>query len=276
MIKLAADVETPIYVKTGSEAPWPSDEVFFMLTGDGLFLCRNHEFFTSSVPAPNPPCDLEPHRGFLRLHYPKIPRKLMEQAVGFFHAVYKRYSSEAGLLLVWNPRQLQLRLLCPRQEATISRSWSGTYPVGLHYEIPDLGEDLLIGDLHSHADEPAYASHTDKLDERNRGAGIHVVVGRLGEIDRGGQIDLHVDGVVDGTRFKVPHRLIIEDYRQPGANVPRRWMDRIWVTDCGTGSTDDPCRAARDGARGDAAPRSLDDLETGRPGGRPDLDGAHQ
>ena len=42
---------TPILLKTADTMPWPEDEsVFHLVTSDGLFLCRNHPFFTSSVP----------------------------------------------------------------------------------------------------------------------------------------------------------------------------------------------------------------------------------
>ena len=210
--------------------PWPDDDVFFLETGDGLFLCRNHEFFTSSVPAPNPPCELAAHRAFMKVKYPRIPQSLMELAVGFFYRVYKQHGSEAGLLLAWNRKRERMRLVCPQQEATVSRGWTGVYPIGLFYEIPDLGDDLLIGDLHSHADESAYASHTDKTDEQDRGSAIHVVVGKLSAIDADGQIDLHVDGVVDGTRFNVPPGMVIEGCGRPRQDVPRHWIKRVKIT----------------------------------------------
>ena len=48
----------------------------------------------------------------------------------------------------------------------------------------------LFGDIHSHVDEPAYASGTDKWDERYR-AGLHIVVGRLGQEPP----ELHIEAV---------------------------------------------------------------------------------
>jgi PRTRC genetic system protein A len=237
------DLNTPIYVKVDDRAPWPPDDVFFLLTGDGLFLCRNHAFFISSVPAPNPPSGLGRHRAFLKTRYPKIPRRLFERAVGFFHAIYKRHGSEAGLLLVWNGRKKRMRLVCPDQVAIVSRSWSRTHPIGLFYKIPDLGGDLLIGDLHSHGNESAYASFTDKKDEKDR-AGIHVVVGRMGDIDVGGDPDLHLELVIDGARFSVASELILEGYTGPCSKVPPAWLEQVKVESYGTASGD---HGGRDG-----------------------------
>ncbi|MHC4415949.1 MAG: hypothetical protein ACYS0G_11755 [Planctomycetota bacterium] len=265
------DLNTPIYVKIDDRAPWPRDDVFFMLTGNGLFLCRNHAFFVSSVPATSPPCGLGRHRPFLKSRYPKVPRRLFELAVGFFHAVYRRHGSEAGLLLVWNHRAKRMRLVCPDQVAVVSRTWSRTHPIGLHYEIPDLGGDLLIGDLHSHANEPAYASVTDKNDETDR-AGIHVVVGRLGDIDAGCGPDLHLELVIDGVRFSAAPESILEGYSRPRSNVPPRWLEQVKVESYGYGSGTDGGRDedASEGGRNDDGPRSGEGYSRGSGYGRAD------
>ena len=46
---------TPIYIKPRADTAWPEDSVFYMLTGSGLFLCRNNPFYQSAVPAPRWP-----------------------------------------------------------------------------------------------------------------------------------------------------------------------------------------------------------------------------
>ena len=222
---------TPIYFKLRDDAPWPEDEVFFVLSRDGLHLCRNHRFFRSSVPAPRLPSELGRHETFLELtDFPRIPRALLERAVGFFHEVYQRHGSEAGLLLVWNESTGETRLVCPQQRAAVRRSSYDTYPLDLHYTIPDLAaDDRVLGDLHSHADEPAYASATDKADEQVR-TGVHVVVGRLGDIGRGRRPQFHVDLVADGTRFTVrSHGAVFEGYHGPDRSFPTEWLDCLEV-----------------------------------------------
>jgi PRTRC genetic system protein A len=229
LIRVGEHLRTPIYLKLQQDAAWPKDAVFFLLSGEGLHLCRNHDLFRSSVPAPNFPAELAPHEPFLALRYPVIPRRLVERAVGFFHEVYRRWGAEAGLLLVLDDATRQLRLTCPRQVASISRGIAGTLPLNLRYQIPPLEPgELLIGDLHSHANEPAYASGTDRADEVNR-TGLHVVVGRLGAVDRGETPAFHVDAVADGMRFSVQPRMVMEQYRRPGDDYPVWWLDRVEV-----------------------------------------------
>ena len=225
----SADLMTPVYLKTQEDQHWPQDEVFYLLSGDGLFLCRNHPFFVSSVPAPQAPSELTEHAPFLKLRYPKIPQVLMEQAVGFFYEVYLRHRSEAGLLLVWDEERKQVKLVCPEQEALVSKSLFRTFALALKYEIPELDGGLLLGDLHSHACEPAYASQLDQADERGRGAGIHIVVGRLDRVSAGRLPEVHIDAITDRVRFNVPAHMLIEGYRTPRMDFPPEWMEKVKV-----------------------------------------------
>jgi hypothetical protein len=120
-----------------------------------------------------------------------------------------------------------VRLVVPKQTATISPGYNGTpYPIGLHYAPPtDLPVDWVpFGDIHSHVEYSAYASATDKADETHA-AGLHVVVGRISQEPP----DIHVEAVVDGTRFELDASRVIEDYRCRRTNVPRKWIDRVSV-----------------------------------------------
>src|SRR5207245_2945076 len=112
---------TPIYVKSDAAMPWPEDDkVFHVLTGSGLYLCRNHPFFRSCVPAPSWPSELAPQESFLDLHYPKIPRRRFEVVVGFFARIAELHGSEAAVLMVWDAPAKRLRLIAPEQVATVS------------------------------------------------------------------------------------------------------------------------------------------------------------
>lgn len=221
---------TPIVFKRNDET-WSDESAFFMLAANGLFLCRNHAFFRSSVPAPNFPSELAEQPAFMRLNFPPIPRRLFEVAVGYFARIYQLHQSEAGLLLIWNEQRKRMELLCPPQLATVSVGRTGVWPIGLHYEIPELEDhQLLLGDLHSHADESAYASHTDKADEKTKPAGsLHIVIGRCNDALIGKRPDIHVETVVDGYRFRVQPEQVIGGYRKPRLNVPRAWIDQVKV-----------------------------------------------
>jgi hypothetical protein len=219
---------TPVLIKTAENLPWPDDErIFYILGRNGLYLCRNHEFFRSCVPARRGPSELEEQTSLLVPRFPTIPRALFEQAVGFFERVADLHGAEAAVLLVWDRTARRVRLVVPEQTAKMSRGWNeNRYPIGLHYVPPtDLPTDWVpFGDIHSHVDYSAYASSTDVADETHA-AGLHVVVGRIFREPP----EIHVEAVVDGTRFALEASRVIEDYRSRRMDVPGRWIDRVHV-----------------------------------------------
>jgi PRTRC genetic system protein A len=221
-------IVTPVYLKTDRDMPWPKqDKVFYLLASDGLYICRNHEFFSSSVPASQGPAELAPHQKSLRIRYPKVPQALFEQVIGFFDHMAATHGAEAAVLLVWNRESRCVQVLVPEQRNTVSLSWRGyAHPVGLHYEIPTpLANHLaLLGDIHSHADEAAYSSWTDRSDETHR-PGLHIVVGRLYQEPP----EIHVEATVDGHRFRVQSEYVIEGYQRRQKKVSPRWLDKVQV-----------------------------------------------
>jgi hypothetical protein len=225
---------TPVLIKTTADPAWQKNErIFYILGRNGLYLCRNHEFFRSCVPAPRGPSELEEQTTFLVPHFPTIPQALFEQAVGFFDRVRNLHNAEAAVLLVWDRTATRVRLVVPKQTATVSQVWNGTrYPIGLHYVPPtDLPAGWVpFGDIHSHVDYSAYASATDKADETHA-AGLHVVVGRISHEPP----DIHVEAVVDGTRFELDASLVIEHYRCRRTNVPWEWIERVSVEEIAPG-----------------------------------------
>jgi len=239
---------TPIYLKSSKDMPWPENEsVFYLLSRDGLFLCRNHDYFRSSVPAKRAPSELAAHGKHIRLNYPKLPRLLFEQVVGFFERIADLHSAEAAALIVHDTRSGEVGVLIPDQVATVSRSWwsQHLYPLDVRYEVPDLPPHLVpIGDIHCHVDGPAYASYTDVQDEVHR-PGVHMVVGRIHREPP----ELHIEVTVDGHRFLVEdHRQVIEGYHSRRcAEVPVEWLDKVTVEVLGGASAyDDGTDAAAD------------------------------
>jgi len=231
---------TPIYLKTQADTPWPEDKVFYLLTADGLFLCRNHPFFRSCVRAPRWPTELARHEPLLAVNYPKLSRRLMERVVGFFDRVAQLHTSEAGVLLAWDPTAKRVRAIVPDQVATVNRTrWGDTYPIGLEYEAPaNLPADwTVIGDVHSHVDAAAYASYVDQHDETHR-PGLHIVVGRI----QYEPPDFHVEAVVDGTRFTVQPDRVIGGYQRRNMNVPAAWLDKVTIKAYGYKKSNDDDR----------------------------------
>ena len=218
---------TPIYIKPRADTAWPEDSVFYMLTGSGLFLCRNNQFYQSAVPAPRSPVELAKQKSFLAVRYPKVSRRLMEYIVGYFDCVADTHGTEAAVLLAFNKTTGRVQIVVPDQVATVTRNgWGTVFPVGVEYEIPaNLSPELaLIGDVHSHVDSAAYASYIDKHDETYR-PGLHIVVGRLNREPP----EFHIEAVTDGARFTVKSEMVLGGYRQRRTDIPEAWMEKITV-----------------------------------------------
>ena len=219
---------TPVLVKTTDDMEWPKEErLFYLISREGMHICRNHEFFESCVRIDRGPSECEEQQPFLRPRFPRIPQPLFEQAVGFFARAAERYGSEAAALLLWDRTEACVRLVVPPQTATMYRAWDGWLsPVGVHYEVPaDLPPDWVpFGDVHSHVDYPAYASATDVADETHS-AGLHIVVGRIGKEPP----EVHVEAVVDGKRFVLTQQGVVEGYAKRDLDVPPEWLDRIEI-----------------------------------------------
>ena len=221
---------TPLYLKVSDDTPWPENEsVFYLLTRDGSFLCRNHKFFRSSVPTGKLPAELAAHEPSLEFTGPRLSQRLFERIIGFFDIIGKRHGAEAAVLLVWNAKSKAVEAIVPPQVSIISSSWRGSpYPIEVHYEVPPLAPHLvLMGDIHSHVDEPAFASYMDKSDETHR-PGIHMVVGRLYLEPP----EIHLEMVVDGSRFQLQdlHSVAQGYARRRRHEVPQAWIDQVTVT----------------------------------------------
>ena len=225
---------TPILVKSEKDDPWPEGErLFYLLARDGLYLCRQHEFFRSCVKVEGGPSELLAHREIFEPRFPTIPRSLIERAVGFHTQIAELHGSESAALFAWDPREQRVKLVVPYQTATMS---GYRYPIGVHYHPPTtLPEDWVIfGDIHCHVSYAAYASHTDVEDEFHS-AGLHIVVGRIWNDPP----EFHVEAVVDGQRFRLDLDEISGGYASRRMKVPSQWISRvdIAVPKWGSGSS---------------------------------------
>jgi proteasome lid subunit RPN8/RPN11 len=227
-MKHAADsLAIPLYVKTNEEMPWPGEEsVFYVLSGCGLFLCRNHPYFRSSVPARNWPKDLALHDRSLSLHLPKVPRRQLELIVGFFSQVADSCGGEAAAFLLWHEERRRMRFWVPSQVTTVRHRDGRQTPISLRYEMEtpvDAGWTVL-GDVHSHVDGAAYCSSIDREDEAYR-PGLHIVVGRIGWEPP----EFHCEFAVDGSRFEVADEEVLEGYVRRRSRIPQGWMRKVRV-----------------------------------------------
>jgi PRTRC genetic system protein A len=205
----------PVYLKSDPNEKWPKDKMFYILSREGLMLCRNHMWFESCAKATRGPGELAEQKEFCRLNYPKIPQVLIEKAIGFFDHIYRKNGWESAVVILWNKQTEQMELICPDQKNSYG---------SVNYDLPNLPpHQLFIGDIHSHCNFSAKPSFTDEDDEKSR-PGIHLIVG---DLDRK-EIDFYCDVVVDGGLFEVKDAWsMVEDYIQPDKNFPPNWLDHV-------------------------------------------------
>jgi len=215
----------PVYLKTADDMPRPADPEFYLLTRDGAFLCRNHPFFASDVPTRRPIRVLASHKPQVLVSYPMVEAAMLETIVGFFSRVYQLHGSEAVVLLIWDLNEQRYQLLVPEQEATVWQSSGKRSPQDVAYRVPVLPPgQLLVGDIHSHGNMPAFTSMTDARDERHRD-GVHGVVGKI----ESEPPEFHVELAIDGERFSLKTEQIFEGYQARRSDVPEAWLAQVKV-----------------------------------------------
>lgn len=216
----------PLYLKTDAHMPRPSDPEFYWLARDGAFLCRNHPFFTSDVPTRRPIRALAAHEPRCVVRYPKVKASTLEFIVGFFGRVYQLHRSESVVLLLWDLEAQRYKVLVPEQEAGVWESYGGTRsPDDVRYTVPLLPpRHLLVGDIHCHGNMAAFASSTDRADERYRD-GVHVIVGHV----ESEPPEFHLELAIDGSRFGLEMGQVFEGYERRRRFVPRKWLEQVRV-----------------------------------------------
>ena len=210
------NISTPVYLKTDKGMPWPKDKLFYILSSDGLFLCRNHEWFRSCAPAKHGPCELEAQEAFAHINYPQVPKLLVEKALSFFRLIFEDKHWESALIIVWNRNTNKMELVCPDQKASSA---------SVKYEIPKLPQHLaLIGDIHSHCDFSPEPSLTDKDDEYAR-PGLHIIAGYIHRK----KPEFKCVAVVDGCRFIIGNHAEVLDEPEviDKKSVPKEWVDKV-------------------------------------------------
>ena len=79
----------PIYLKNDANMPRPHDRQYYLVTGNGMFVCRNEEFWESDVPSSRTPRGLAGHRACCKVRFPKLGTAALEYVVAFFEQVYR-------------------------------------------------------------------------------------------------------------------------------------------------------------------------------------------
>jgi hypothetical protein len=174
---------------------------------------------------------LEPHRARLDLRLPhRLPRRLVECALGFFHAVLERWDGEAIVVLFYAPaaggKPARYRLDAPPQTIR-GRVERGRFRADLRLDYgacESPGEPWVkLGDLHSHGPLGPQHSAVDAHDELWE-TGLHVTAGYVGS----SVPEFEASFVVNGRRFPLAVDDVLERPRACRP-YPKRWLARVEV-----------------------------------------------
>jgi len=213
----------PVCVKDDTFAPPSGDAPYYVLAGDGLYLTRRTELFTACVPAAGV-AGLSAHAATFELHVPMVPRRLVEEAVGFFREVWRRHGGEAILFMFYDPEHRRFAFTAPPQRLPRGASYAGWYgSLRLDYEdTPAPGASFRrLGTIHSHGWASPHHSLTDVHDEAHD-TGLHLTAGYV-DSERP---EFAAAFVVSGTRFTVSPNRVLAGFRAPRA-FPPEWLAQV-------------------------------------------------
>jgi hypothetical protein len=212
----------PIHLKT-PEFSEPASPLYYLVAANGVHLVRKTKLFTAVIAAPVV-AGLETQTPTLTLAFDRLPRDLMERMYGFFLAVYRKWEGEAIVIIYYSPTQRRFLVGVPPQTLTRHRVSGQWRTCGrMDYGALRRPEGFLkLGDAHSHADLPAFFSHTD--DEDDEEDGLRIVMGWL---DRA-RPDLRVSFVAGGTRFMFEPEEVTESFSE-AREPPESWLRRVSV-----------------------------------------------
>jgi len=202
----------------------PDLPFYYLLASDGLFMVKNFQLYSAAVKIENGLPWLERNSEKLYLKFPKIPKSIIEKAIGFFYTIYQLYKSEAIFILFYNQKEKKFKFAIPRQVVEITR-FRGT-EIGSYFlnysRIPSPPDYVRVASIHSHGDMIAFYSWTDEKDSRYDD-GLNIVVGNLNLR----YPSFYACFMIQGTKFDLPIEDVIEGYDKPYLPVPERWLKKV-------------------------------------------------
>ncbi len=152
---------------------------YYVVAKDGIYIHMDARYGSALVKCDGIPW-LESAHNDIQLSLPKIPGRIVAQALNFFRMVWKKYRSESEVTIYYSPTNRQYMLWCPTQRVTGA---SVNYD---RLDRPDLdslkaggaADFHLVGTIHSHCNFSAFHSGTDVHDEDTED-GIHITLGHV-------------------------------------------------------------------------------------------------
>jgi len=154
---------------------------FYVAAEQKLYLSKQTALGRCIIPQKTIPTQIKPmtkewENGYFDYTAPKVPKEIMAQAVDFFRKTFKKFGTEAEVLILLNEETKEFKLLPPYQYVT----YSGVDSLFDQADIED--EWSIIGTMHSHCDFGAFHSGTDTGDASNFN-GLHITVGNVDKAD---------------------------------------------------------------------------------------------
>jgi hypothetical protein len=213
----------PIYLKEQDPFSPPPEPTYFLVAQEGVFLVKRSPLYESVTPYSGALPGLASQWPQLRVHLPKLPQRLLERVVGFFLEVFRRYGTEAVVVLLYAP-QRGFRIGVPRQ--SVRRWYTGVTYVGTYHvqyeHYPRPPGYLQLGTMHSHGDLPASHSCIDEDDERYQ-EGLHITVGDI----LAPQPSFRAVFVANGHRFALAPEDVLAGYNRPYLPAPPGWLANV-------------------------------------------------
>jgi len=198
----------PVYIKDEEFQP-PGDPIYYLVTGEGIFLVKNHPLFQSRTRV-SQVAGLEPEQEGFHFRGRKLPGNLLSQCLAFFLAVWEHHKSEGVVIFYLKPGKNEYRIVVPRQVVGA---------IHCVYEEPprEDPEDIRVGTIHSHGSEDPFHSDRDDTDESFQD-GLHLIFGNLDTVPA-----LLCSAVADGRRFGLEPEELVQE--MPSREELRRWKE---------------------------------------------------
>ena len=187
MFKLETKFGVPCYVAVGDEKIKPeniAEEFAYIIAKGGVYVKQKNFLYEGFFKMDKPAFLGEVDETIVSKEF-KIPYQLFLSIEMFFDDVYKKFKSEAAVLLYYN-RPENKWAYCVPQQTVSAAAVSYDIAKGVTYVIEDnldAGVDKLpegewsqVGSIHSHASMSAFHSGVDDKDEFGFD-GIHITIG---------------------------------------------------------------------------------------------------
>jgi hypothetical protein len=193
--------------------------VIYVWQGNGIWEIRNlvlGKFVSHIYECKTPGLDCDLKFGWT-LNVPKIPATLLDMTLSFFREIYKKHSSEVFLQFFYDKSKEEYLLHCPKQKVSGA---SVKYERDEEFETDD---KVLVFEIHSHGNMPAFFSGTDNADEKDDR--FFGVIGKVKDIYPEMKLRLSVGG--RRTDISAEDIFDIDESTCHEESFPQEWIKRI-------------------------------------------------